>query len=390
MSQVDNGELHGMMGSRQFFPYRAHHNGGINENLMIYPNTVPDLPFYQPSNFNQHLQSQFSGPPPHPQWQAHILNALQQRGVYCPTFPPNSLLYPSNTTMLIDSSLRTAQASAVDAPAACGSAASLGRREQQHVQQQGRSVNEGSEYTTYYSEELKREFCVFKRNWISARTEGHRSETWRRAHLAFFRSHHNFRKGFIPNERTTRNWWSQRHRYLTDVGVCEESSTCREPGRYGGGSCRDSGGNVGIGSENNDSAGGGCTGCDDRMVDSHRSDAEHGGAFTDTSAADADEADAAHHHLAQVQTVQASSFRLPLLSSCLSYTSRPLIPPPSPPRSPPLPLYNQISPYPYLHLASLPHTVAPVSLRPPFSPRPSQPLSPFVLPSLPPSVPRPL
>ena len=210
--------------------------------------------------------------------------------------------------MFIDSSLTTAQASAVDAPAACGSAASLGRREQQHVQQPGRSVNDGSGYCIYYSEELKREFCVFKRNWISARTEGPRSETWRKAHVAFFRSKHQFCKGFIPNERTTRNWWSQRHKYLTDV--CEESSTCREPGtagRYGGGRCRDSGGNVGIGSENNDSAGGGCTGWDDRMVDSHRSDAEHGGAFMDTSAADADEADAAHHHLAQVKTVQASS-----------------------------------------------------------------------------------
>ena len=214
--------------------------------------------------------------------------------------------------MFIDSSLTTAQASAVDAPAACGSAASLGRREQQHVQQPGRSVNDGSRNCSYYSEELKREFCVFKRNWISARTEGPRSETWRKAHVAFFRSKHQFCKGFIPNERTTRNWWSQRHKYLTDV--CEESSTCREPGtagRYGGGRCRDSGGNVGIGSENNDSAGGGCTGWDDRMVDSHRSDAEHGGAFMDTSAADADEADAAHHHLAQVRPCRPPQVLIP-------------------------------------------------------------------------------
>lgn len=85
--------------------------------------------------------------------------------------------------------------------------------------------------------------------------------------------------------------------------VCEEAqqaageakqTTRRELGMSGGGGCRDSAGNFGIGSRDIDSADGGW---DDRMGDSHKSDAEQseagggGDAFANSSATDADAAD---------------------------------------------------------------------------------------------------
>ena len=131
---------------------------------------------------------------------------------------------------------------------------------------------------------------------MSMQNDGARSKAWCISRLDFFRSKPQFLEGPIPSERTTRIWWSHRQKYLTDVSG--EISTCGEQGRCGG--------KVGICSEKNDSAGGGW---DDCMDDSHRRDAEQGeaegGAFADTSAADADH-DAAPHHVAQVQAQSPS------------------------------------------------------------------------------------
>ena len=186
------------------------------------------------------------------------------------------------------------QAAAVEGNA-CGLAASLGHREQ-HNRQSDRFVKGGSGHCAYYSYELKRQFCLFKRNWMSMQNDGARSKAWCISRLDFFRSKPQFLEGPIPSERTTRIWWSHRQKYLTDVSG--EISTCGEQGRCGG--------KVGICSEKNDSAGGGW---DDCMDDSHRRDAEQGeaegGAFADTSAADADH-DAAPHHVAQVQAQSPS------------------------------------------------------------------------------------
>jgi hypothetical protein len=226
----------------------------------MYPSYMTCLPFYHHSNFSEHGQSQFGGQQPHPQWQGHMPNMLQvqQRHDCCSLFPWNASPFPSSAIGLSESSPRTAQATAVDTSSssanACGLAANLAHQ-QPHVQQPNRPVNRGTGKGNYYSKELKREFCLFKRNWMAARTDGTRCEPWRSAHLAFFRSKIQFFEGSIPTDRTTRTWWSQRHKYLTD----EENSTCGE------------------------------------------------GAFADNSAADAEVLDAPPHHEAQVQVQSPSS-----------------------------------------------------------------------------------
>ena len=152
---------------------------------------------------------------------------------------------------------------------------------------------------------------------MSARTNGLRCETWRNAHLAFFNSKIYFLEGSIPNERTMRTWWSQRHQYLTDEEISKQlwflsrrwsccfhhsdfrdsagmissynvesalQSMRRSPASCWGGQADylwrtgqerrrrlPSAGNFGIGSRDIDSADGGW---DDRMGDSHKSDAE--------------------------------------------------------------------------------------------------------------------
>jgi len=129
---------------------------------------------------------------------------------------------------------------------------------------------------------------------MSARTDGVKFEPWQCALGAFFRSHCQFHNVSTPTDRATRTWWNQRHKYLTE----EELSTCLDPGSTGDGGFRESAGNVGIGSEYIDSAGGG-------WGDSHTGDAEQseagGPAFADALAADANIADAVPHHEAQAQ-----------------------------------------------------------------------------------------
>jgi hypothetical protein len=129
---------------------------------------------------------------------------------------------------------------------------------------------------------------------MSARTDGVKFEPWQCALGAFFRSHCQFHNVSTPTDRATRTWWNQRHKYLTE----EELSTCVDPGSTGDGGFRESAGNVGIGSEYIDSAGGG-------WGDSHTGDAEQseagGPAFADALAADANIADAVPHHEAQAQ-----------------------------------------------------------------------------------------
>ena len=250
----------------------AHHDSST-----MYPSYMNRLPFYQHSYFSEHGQSQFGGQQPHhsyfsehgqsqfggqqphPQWQGHMHNMLQvqQRHDCCSLFPWNSSP-PSSAIGLSESSPRIAQATAMDTSSssanACGLAANLAYQ-QPHVQQPNRPVNRGTGKGTYYSKELKREFCLFQRNWMAARTDGTRCDPWRSAHLAFFRSKIQFFEGSIPTDRSTRTWWSQRHKYLTG----EENSTCVE------------------------------------------------GAFADDSAADAEALDAPPHHEAQVQAQSPAS-----------------------------------------------------------------------------------
>ena len=91
----------------------------------MYSNNMPCLSFYHPSNFNQQLQSQFGGQPPHPQLQRHVPNILHQHHDKRSLFTSNVWPFPLST---IGSSPRTAQAAAVDAsstPAnSCGASAS--------------------------------------------------------------------------------------------------------------------------------------------------------------------------------------------------------------------------------------------------------------------------
>jgi len=132
---------------------------------------------------------------------------------------------------------------------------------------------------------------------MSSRTDGTDCKPWRCALGAFFRSEIQFFQVGKSTDRVTRTWWNNRHKYLTE----EELSTCVDPGSTGDGGFRESAGNVGIGSEYIDSAGGG-------WGDSHTGDAEQseagGPSFADALAADANIADAVPHHEAQAQ-VQA-------------------------------------------------------------------------------------
>jgi hypothetical protein len=105
---------------------------------------------------------------------------------------------------------------------------------------------------------------------MSARTDGVRFESWQSALGAFFRSHFQFFDVSTPTERATRNWWSQRHKYLTE----EELSTCVDPGRSGDGGFRAAASNVGIGSECNDSASGGWDDCMGDAAPRHEAQAQ--------------------------------------------------------------------------------------------------------------------
>jgi hypothetical protein len=195
----------------------------------------------------------------------------------------------------------------VDAPSSptifYGLSASLAHQEQPAavVRQPNRFVN-GDNGRFGYSRELKRQFCLFRRNWMSARTDGVRFESWQSALGAFFRSHFQFFDVSTPTERATRNWWSQRHKYLTE----EELSTCVDPGRSGDGGFRAAASNVGIGSECNDSASGGWDDCMGDAAPRHEAQAQGqaqsqsgespSSRVADTASAEAAAVDAASDH----------------------------------------------------------------------------------------------
>jgi len=183
------------------------------------------------------------------------INILHQHTVYGSPFPSNASPFPTSTFWLSGSSPRPADAAASSSSAnACGSAASSAHREP-HVQQPNRSVKGSTRRRMYYSEELKRQFCLFRMNWFSARTKGTLCESWRSAHSAFFKSKFQLFEDNESLERITRVWWQEKAKYLT---AAEISTSGDAAGRSGGGGCRESAGNVGIGSEDIDSAGGGC------------------------------------------------------------------------------------------------------------------------------------
>ena len=216
---------------------------------------------------------------------------LHQRHMYGSNFPQSAMPFVSNTSRLNVSSPIPAQAITVDASPlqetrnACASAASLAHlRLEPNVKQPDRFVNGCNGLRNCYSKELKLQFCLFKRNWIAARTDRNRCGTWASAERAFFESKPQFSGGSIPNDRVTRLWWTQ---YLEDQKI----STGGDPG-WGG--SRGPTSSVGISSEDVDPAGGGLNYC---MGNSHGGDAEQSGAggcvFADASAAGEDAEDAA-------------------------------------------------------------------------------------------------
>lgn len=163
-------------GSRQFISGTAttHHDAST-----VHPNNKPYFSFYQHTNFNQNLQSQFGVQQLHPQWQYHAPNIPQQHHEYGSPFPANESPFPSRTSGLSGLSTRAAQAAAVDASSSsanfCGLAASLAHKEPRH--------------RNSYSNKVKRKFCLFKRNWLSKRTDGARCESWESALRAFLKSY---------------------------------------------------------------------------------------------------------------------------------------------------------------------------------------------------------
>jgi hypothetical protein len=184
--------------------------------------------------------AQFGGQPLNLQWQHHVSNFYQQHE-YGSCFAANAWPFPSSTIGLSASSPRTAAASEP-----------LGRHP-------NRFVNDSSGHRFYYSRDLKRQFCLFRRKWMSARTDGTSREPWRKALDAFFRSEIDFFQVGKSTDKVTRKWWNNRHKYLTE----EELSTCHgvDPGSSGDGGFRESAGNVGIGSECMDSTSGGWDDC---------------------------------------------------------------------------------------------------------------------------------
>jgi hypothetical protein len=156
--------------------------------------------FYQQSNFNEY---QFGGEPPRSLWQGHVPNipqSPQRSHVYGTLFPSKESQFPATPIGLSGSILRTAQAAGGENSSSanvCGLA--------HHEPCGGRRF-------TYFPHELKREFCLFKMKWMSET----RSEPWKRAQLSFFKSKIQDFKGAKSLPRTSRNWWSERHRYLTE------------------------------------------------------------------------------------------------------------------------------------------------------------------------------
>jgi hypothetical protein len=143
------------------------------------------------------------------------------------------------------------------------------------VRQLNGKVKGGTEPYTYYSRELKREFCLFKMRWLVARSnQGMYRNNWRNDHFDFFNArfpNFEYSERFL---RTTMNWWTKRTKYLTTSELAMLTSGCD-----GGRDSTVSTGTAGIGSED---------------IDAEQSQAG-GGALLDASAADADAADAAPH-----------------------------------------------------------------------------------------------
>jgi hypothetical protein len=157
------------------------------------------------------LQHQLGGPS-HPQIQNHMPDFLQHHHAYSP-------LCLSNTIGLSGSSpTRRAQAAAVGSSStsanACGSALQGPHVWRENCTDHGRTRN-----YTYYSEALKRDFCLFKIKWLSAQSEGTCKVSWRSALLSFFKSRIRNCEGGNSIERASRFWWSQRNRYLTEQEV---------------------------------------------------------------------------------------------------------------------------------------------------------------------------
>jgi hypothetical protein len=304
--------------------------------MAIYPNnkTSPSFQqFPQQSNSNQHLHSQCR--PPHPQWQGLVPNITQTHHAYGTLFPSNASQFPSTQFEVSGSIPRKAQAAAGDfssSTSACGLA-----HHKPHLLEQNLLVD-GKRHGTCFSHELKREYCLFKMKWMSeARREPMseaRREPWRRAQFSFLKSKIQGFEGSKSLPRTLRNWWSQRHRYITEqemapcgeILTLQEAATCGDQvsianpqqdqmrlrlesnagpdhqairGSSSGGG-RDSAGIVGIGSEDIDSA---CVGWNDCMGYSRGGDAEQseagGAAFVDASAADLDATDTAPYRKVQ-------------------------------------------------------------------------------------------
>jgi hypothetical protein len=127
--------------------------------------------------------AQFGGQPLNLQWQHHVSNFYQQHE-YGSCFAANALPFSSSTIGLSASSPRTAQAAAVDAALPSENICAS----ESYVRQPNRFVNDSSGHRFYYSRDLKRQFCLFRRNWMSARTDGTSREPWQKALGAFFRS----------------------------------------------------------------------------------------------------------------------------------------------------------------------------------------------------------
>jgi hypothetical protein len=163
----------------------------------------------------------------------------------------------------------------------------------QHVQQLTGHARGCTVPYQSFSKELKREFCLFRMHWLAARSnQGYYINNWREAHFAFFKARFQNFECSESFHRTTRYWWSQRHKYLTaaDSGAEQESANYEFPdqSRTSG---RDPADTVGINSED---------------IDGEQSEAV-GPAFADASAADEDAADAAAHHEARAQAEFLSS-----------------------------------------------------------------------------------
>ena len=140
----------------------------------VHPNSTPYFSVHRHTNFGvQQL---------HPQWQIHVPNILQHHHEYGSPFRAIESPFPSRTIGLSGLSPRAAQAAEVVVASSssanlCGLAASL--------------VNQEARRRTImiYSSEMKREFCLFKRNWLSKRPDGTRCEAWQSALRAFLGSY---------------------------------------------------------------------------------------------------------------------------------------------------------------------------------------------------------